>query len=141
VEDRRVQGRQGSVLPWIRIQANRDEEEVRMRRATALLLPLGIALLGPGPLMAADSAQVDAATKQVERGASQIGQGQVVEGAGETAKGIGNTVVEGAKYTGQKFGEAGEAAAPAAKTAWERTKEGAVAFGNSVREFFSSLFQ
>ncbi|HEY7040619.1 MAG TPA: hypothetical protein VID28_17280 [Methylomirabilota bacterium] len=112
-----------------------------MRNAMAILVMLGIAVLGPGPLMAADSTQVDAATKQVERGASQIGQGQVVEGAGETAKGIGNTVVEGAKYTGQKFGEAGESAAPAAKTAWTRTKEGAVAFGTSVREFFSSLFE
>jgi len=45
-----------------------------------------------------------------------------------------------AKYTGQKFGDAGQAAAPAAKTAWERTKEGAGAFGTSVREFFTSLF-
>jgi hypothetical protein len=103
-------------------------------------LALLLAALGPGPLMAADRAEVDAATKQVERGASQIGQGQVLEGAGETAKGIGNTVVEGAKYTGQKFGEAGQAAAPAAKTSWERTKEGAGAFGTSVREFFTSLF-
>jgi hypothetical protein len=70
-----------------------------------------------------------------------MGQGQVLAGAGETAKGIGNTVVEGAKYTGQKIGEAGQAAGPAAKTAWERTKEGAVAFGSSVREFFGTLFQ
>jgi hypothetical protein len=50
-------------------------------------------------------------------------------------------VVEGAKYTGQKFEEAGQAAAPGAKTAWERTKEGAVAFGTSVREFFTNLFE
>jgi len=49
--------------------------------------------------------------------------------------------VEGAKYTGQKLGEAGQAAAPEAKTAWERTKEGAVAFGSSVRDFFGSLFR
>jgi len=111
-----------------------------MVRALTMLFALVIVALGPGPLMAADSTEVNAATKQVERGASQIGQGKVLEGAGETAKGIGNTVVEGAKYTGQKFGEAGQAAAPAAKTGWERTKEGAVSFGSSVREFFTSLF-
>jgi hypothetical protein len=84
---------------------------------SAVLIALVIAALGPGPLMAAESTAVDAATKQVERGANQIVQGNVLEGAGETAKGIGNTVVEGAKYAGQKFGEAGQAAAPAAKTA------------------------
>ena len=112
-----------------------------MLRVSLMLAALTIGALGPGPLRAADSGDVDAATKQVERGANQIGQGKVLEGAGETAKGIGNTVVEGAKYTGQKFGEAGQAAAPAAKTAWQRTKEGAVAFGNSVRDFFATLFE
>ena len=101
------------------------------------------ALLGlvPPPAPAADRGPVDAATRQVERGANQIGQGKVIEGAGETAKGIGNTVVEGAKYTGQRLEEAGKTAAPQAKTAWDRTKEGAVAFGSSVREFFESLFR
>jgi len=97
--------------------------------------------LGLGPAVAADRSDVDAATRQVERGAHEIGQGKVIEGAGQTAKGIGNTIVEGAKYTGEKLGEAGRAAGPAAKTAWDRTKEGAVAFGSSVREFFSNLFQ
>lgn len=97
--------------------------------------------LAPGPVPAADRSHVDAATRQVERGADQIGEGRVLQGAGETAKGIGNTVVEGAKYTGRKLAEAGEAAGPAAKTAWDRTKEGAVAFGASIREFFSSLFR
>ena len=112
-------------------------------RARSMLITLAISALvglGHGPLVAADRAEVDAATRQVERGASQIGQGKVLEGAGETAKGIGNTVVEGAKYTGQKLGEAGQAAGPAAKTVWDRTKEGAVAFGSSVRDFFSNLF-
>ena len=101
------------------------------------------ALLGiaHGPVQAADSTTVDAATRQVERGAHEMGQGKVLEGAGETAKGIGNTIVEGAKYTGEKLGEAGRAAGPTAKTAWDRTKEGAVAFGSSLREFFSNLFQ
>ena len=116
----------------------------RSLRMPATLRPLAIAaLLGlvPLPAPAADRAPVDAATQQVERGANQIGQGKVIEGAGETAKGIGNTVMEGAKYTCQRLEEAGKAAAPEAKTAWERTKEGAVAFGSSVREFFESLFR
>ena len=97
--------------------------------------------IGHAPVQAADSQPVDAATQQVELAAQQIRQGQVLVGAGELAKGIGNTIVEGAKYTGEKLGEAGRAAGPAAKTAWDRTKEGAVAFGSSVREFFSNLFQ
>jgi hypothetical protein len=113
-------------------------------RARSMLVTLAIAaLVGAGQVAAAaaDRSAVDTATQQVERGAGQIGQGKVLEGAGETAKGIGNTVVEGAKYTGQKLEEAGKAAAPEAKTAWDRTKEGAVAFGSSVREFFGSLFR
>ena len=112
--------------------------------ARSMLATLAISAmvgLGPAPVPAADRTEVDAATQQVQRGAGQIGQGKVLEGAGETAKGIGNTVVEGAKYTGQKLGEAGQAAGPEAKTAWERTKEGAVAFGGSVRDFFGSLFR
>ena len=107
-------------------------------RTLAIAVPLALA---PLPAPAADRGPVDAATQQVERGANQIGQGKVIEGAGETAKGIGNTVMEGAKYTGQRLEEAGKAAAPEAKTAWERTKEGAVAFGSTVREFFESLFR
>jgi hypothetical protein len=105
-----------------------------------ILAIAAVAGLGPGTVGAADRSEVDAATKQVERGAHRIGQGDVLAGAGETAKGIGNTVVEGAKYTGQKLEQAGQAAGPAAKTAWERTKEGAVAFGASVRDFFGDLF-
>ncbi len=101
-----------------------------------------LVLVGPaGPVAAADRSEVDAATKQVERGAAQMGEGKVLEGAGEAAKGIGNTVVAGAKYTGQKIEEAGDAASPAAKTAWDRTKEGAVYFGSAVREFFGNLLR
>ena len=107
-------------------------------RTMAIAALLGLA---PLPAPAADRAPVDAAAQQVQRGTNQIGQGKVIEGAGEAAKGIGNTVVEGAKYTGQRLEEAGKAAGPEAKTAWERTKEGAVAFGSSVREFFGSLFR
>ena len=96
--------------------------------------------LGHGPAQAADSTLVDAATQQVELGAQQIGRGQVLVGAGELAKGLGKTIVEGAKFTGHKLADAGRAAGPDAKTAWERTKEGTVAFGSSVRDFFVDLF-
>jgi hypothetical protein len=114
------------------------------RRPGSMLITLAaVELIGLAhrPVEAADRSQVDAAARQVEQGAHQIGQGRVLEGAGETAKGIGNTVVEGAKYTGEKLAEAGKAAEPEAKTAWDRTKEGAVAFGTSVREFFVGLFR
>lgn len=111
-------------------------------RVRSTLVTLAISsVVGLGPAVAADRSDVDGATRQVERGAREMGQGKVLDGAGETAKGIGNTIVEGAKYTGEKLGEAGKAAGPAAKTAWDRTKEGAVAFGTSVREFFATLFQ
>ena len=114
------------------------------RRVRALCVApafVAVAVLSCGPAGAADKTRVDEATKQVEQGAKQIGHGSVGSGVKQTAKGIGNTVVEGAKYTGQKLGEAGQAAGPEAKTAWERTKEGAVAFGGSVRDFFGSLFR
>jgi hypothetical protein len=54
---------------------------------------------------AADKTKVDQATKQVEQGAKQVGQGKVGEGVKETAKGIGNTVVEGAKFSGETIKE------------------------------------
>ncbi len=112
-----------------------------LRGMLVTLAVLTLVGLGGGAVGAADRSEVDAAAKQVERGADQMGQGKVLEGAGETAKGIGNTVVAGAKYTGQKLEEAGNAAGPAAKTAWDRTKEGAVYFGSAIREFFGNLFR
>jgi hypothetical protein len=119
----------------------REVEMSRRHRSLVVTLAFSAAVgLGHGPAGAADRTPVDAATQQVERGAQQIGQGQVLHGAGELAKGLGNTVVEGAKFTGQKLAQAGRAAEPDARTAWERTKEGAVAFGSSVRDFFVDLF-
>ncbi len=112
-------------------------------RHSSLIVTLtfsALVAIAPGPAQAADSALVDAATQQVELGAQQIGRGQVLVGAGELAKGIGNTIVEGAKFTGKKLAEAGRAAGPDATNAWDRTKEGAVAFGSSVRDFFVDLF-
>jgi hypothetical protein len=124
-------------------QSSQPREVNMVPRSHALIVTLTLSALlgfGHGPAEAADSTHVDAATQQVERGAAQIGQGQVLVGAGQLAMGIGNTVVEGAKYSGQKLAEAGRAAEPDAKTAWQHTREGAVAFGSSVRDFFVKLF-
>ena len=106
-----------------------------------IALALIIALLAAGPATAADDSKVKAATGQVESGAKKIGQGKVGDGVEETAKGIGHTVAEGAKYTGDKLKESGKAAEPQAKSAWENTKDGAVAFGHSVKNFFQTLFR
>lgn len=106
-----------------------------------LLLAL-IALLVPvAPVAAADDTKVKAATGQVESGAKKIGDGKVGDGVEQTAKGIGNTVVEGAKYTGEKFKESGKAAEPEARGAWHNLKETANSFGTSVKNFFTTLFQ
>jgi hypothetical protein len=106
--------------------------------ATALMLAMTAVWTIPG--WSADDSKVKSATGQVESGAKKIGQGQVGQGVEETAKGIGNTVVEGAKYSGQKIKEAGKAAEPEAKSTWQNVKEGANSFGQSVKAFFSRLF-
>jgi len=109
-------------------------------RITALLSILMVALwVLPAP--AADDSKVKSGTNQVESGARKIGQGKVGEGVEETAKGIGKTVVEGAKFTGKKLEEAGKAAEPKAKSTWQNVKEGASSFGQSVKTFFSRLFE
>ncbi len=66
---------------------------------------LAVAVLGCGVAGAADKTKVDQATKQVEQGAKQIGSGSVGPGVKQTAKGIGNTVVEGAKFSGENIKE------------------------------------
>jgi hypothetical protein len=63
-----------------------------------------VALAG-GAAGAADKTKVDQATQRVQQGAKEIGQGNVGTGVKETAKGIGNTVVEGAKFSGQTIKE------------------------------------
>jgi hypothetical protein len=77
--------------------------------AVGALMLLAIAAV-PAGLPAADSKPVDAATRQVGDGARQVGDGQVLTGLGEMAKGVGQTVVEGAKFTGQTLAETGEKA-------------------------------
>jgi hypothetical protein len=66
---------------------------------------IAVVALGFGMADAADKTKVDQATQRVQQGAKQIGQGNVGSGVTETAKGIGNTVVEGAKFSGQTIKE------------------------------------
>ena len=103
-----------------------------------LALPLGI--LAPEAARSADDSKVKSATEQVETGAKKVGDGHVGEGVKDTAKGVGNTVVEGAKYSGDKLKESAKAAEPEAKDAWHSLKESANSFGSSVKSFVTRLF-
>ena len=74
------------------------------RRLRWLIVTPGLLVMlaaSSDPTGAADKTKVDQATQRVEQGAKQVGQGKVGPGVKETAKGIGNTVVEGAKFSGQ----------------------------------------
>ena len=111
-----------------------------MKRIVLVALSI-LALLAPAlPARAADDSKVKAATDQVQSGAKQIGDGKVGTGVEETAKGVGHTVVEGAKYTGDKLKESGRAAEPEAKSTWSSVKDSANSFGHSVKNFFTTLF-
>ena len=66
---------------------------------------LAVVALAAGAAGAADKTKVDQATQQVQQGGKLMGQGNVGTGIKETAKGIGNTVVEGAKFSGQTIKE------------------------------------
>jgi len=115
-------------------------EEASMNTVTIVLA--GLLVAAPlAPSYAADDSKVKSATERVESGARKIGDGQIGEGVKETAKGVGATVVEGAKYTGEKLKESGKAAEPQAKSAWGHVTEGAYAFGHSVKNFFTRLFE
>ena len=109
-------------------------------RALTTMLVLALIAVWAIPAGAADDSKVKAATGQVRSGAKAIGEGKVGQGVEDTAKGVGNTVVEGAKYSGEKLKEAGKAAEPQAKTSWEHVKDGANSFGQSVKAFFTRLF-
>jgi hypothetical protein len=110
-------------------------------RGFVIVLAAALVMLPALPAGAADDSKVRAATGQVESGAKKIGDGKVADGVEQTAKGIGNTVVEGAKYTGEKLKESGKAAEPQAKSAWQNARDGAVSFGHSVKNFFTTLFK
>jgi hypothetical protein len=112
-----------------------------MKRIITLTIVLGFGIALATSAIAADDSKVKAATRQVETGAKQLGDGKIVDGVKGTAKGIGNTVAEGAKYTGEKIKDGGRAAEPQAKSAWQNAKEGATAFGQSVKNFFTGLFR
>jgi hypothetical protein len=70
--------------------------------APAVLLVVG---LGVSPAGAADRTKVDEATNQVTQGAKQIGRGEVGPGFKQFFVGIGNTIVEGAKFSGENIKE------------------------------------
>lgn len=118
-----------------------DHPLSRLRRTLmVVLVSVSVVAGSVAPLVAADDAKVKAATRRVERGGKMIGSGKVGPGIEETAKGVGNTVVEGAKYSGNKLKASGKAAEPAAKGAWGSLKQSANAFGASVKRFFARLF-
>ena len=100
----------------------------------AVVFGLVYALGVTAPVWADDESKLNDATRRVESGAKTTG-----EGIKETAKGVGNTVTEGAKVAGDRMKEAGRAAEPEARSAWEHVKDGATAFGHSVRNFFTRL--
>lgn len=104
-----------------------------MATTTAVLLTVG--LLGAAPASAADDSKVKEGTEQVQSGGKQIGHG-----VADTAKGVSKTVVGGAEVAGDKIKEAGEAAKPQAKSAWEHVRDGSVSFGHSVKTFFTRTF-
>ena len=104
------------------------------KRLTGIVLVLTL-MLTTAPAAMADDTTARQGAQQVESGARQIGQG-----VQDTAKGIGKTVVGGAETAGDKIKEAGRAAEPEAKSAWTKTKEGAVSFGHGVKNFFTHLF-
>lgn len=115
-------------------------------RALPVVIAIVLGLVvGVAGVQAADDSKVKSATRQVESGAKKIGEGKLGDGVEETAKGIGKTVVEGAKFTGEKLKEAGKAAEPKAKGVWQNLKEGNVkesanALGATVKNFFTRLF-
>jgi hypothetical protein len=113
----------------------------RLRR-TLMVVLVGVGVLAESvaPIAAADDAKVKAATRRVERGGKMIGAGKVGPGIEETAKGVGDTVVEGAKFSGDKLKASGKAAEPAAKGAWSSFTQSASAFATSVKRFFARLF-
>ena len=48
-------------------------------------------------------------------------------------------MTEGAKYSGEKVKDAGEAAAPPAKRAWGSARDSVAGVGHRVTTFFTSL--
>ena len=112
-----------------------------MKRLGAIIV-FGVmsSLLLPASAAPADDVRVKDGMKQVEQGAKKIPSSQIGDGVQETAKGIGTTVSEGAKYSGEKLKEAGQATEAPAKSAWGHARDGAVGVGRTVKGFFTTLF-
>jgi len=89
---------------------------------------LSIVLATAIPARSADETKIRAATHRIVAGARMIGHGAVGKGIDETARGMGHTLVEGAKFTGEKFKEAGKAA------------HESPSFPEGVQTFFTRLF-
>jgi len=99
-----------------------------MKRLSLIaVFAVSLVLYTAGSAGAADDSKVKSATEQLTGGAV------------DTATGLGHTVSEGAKYSGEKLKEAGQAAEPA-KTAWGNARAAAVGVGHTVKSFFTSLF-
>ena len=98
------------------------------RLSLILVLAVSLVLYAAGSAFAADDSKVKSATEQLKGGAV------------DTAKGVGNTVSEGAKYSGEKLKEAGQAAEPPAKTAWGNARDSVAGVGHTVKGFFTNLF-
>ena len=110
------------------------------RVGSVTMFVLMLSLLVPTSAAPADDAKVKEGMSQIERGAKKIPINQIGDGVQETAKGIGTTVSEGAKYSGEKLKDAGQATEAPAKSAWGHAREGAVSVGHSVKTFFTNLF-
>src|SRR4029450_6417603 len=96
----------------------------RLPSVVALLALLLMAV----PVSAADDGKAREGATQVESGAKQI-------------RPRGAHTAKGTPTAGDKIKEAGRAAEPEAKSAWTKTRDGAVSFGRSVRAFFTRLFE
>ena len=76
-----------------------------LRSAWVAPIALAVIAFSSGVVDAADKTKVDRATREVAQGAKRIGQGQVGPGFRQFFIGIGQTVVEGAKYSGENVKE------------------------------------
>jgi len=111
------------------IAATVEDRGIPMKRLSLIaVFAVSLVLYTAGSAGAADDSKVKSATEQLTGGAV------------DTATGLGHTVSEGAKYSGEKLKEAGQAAEPPAKTAWGNARAAAVGVGHTVKSFFTSLF-
>jgi hypothetical protein len=111
-----------------------------VKRLGAVIVFGIMSLLLPTSAVPIDDARVKDGMNQIEHGAQKIPSRQIGDGVQETAKGVGTTVSEGAKYSGEKLKDAGQATEAPAKSAWGHARDGAVDVGRTVKGFFTHLF-